>query len=89
VDNVEMHIEFFHLLQSENLDRTGKTFCKAVWISEEGHVDPRFLNNLGMILHLQLWFEEAQTMYENALVGTSILGTEVEAMSTSMLYNLA
>ncbi|KAN0116355.1 RNA polymerase [Russula decolorans] len=89
VDDVEMHIEFSRLLQSENLDRTGKISREAVRISEEGRVDPRLLNNLGVVSHLQSRFEEARIMYENALVGASALGAEAEAMSTSVLYNLA
>jgi len=89
-DDVEMHIEFSRLLQSENLDRTGKIFREAVRISEEaGRVDPRLLNNLGVVSHLESRFEEARIMYENALVGASALGAEAEAMSTSVLYNLA
>jgi RNA polymerase-associated protein CTR9 len=89
VDDVEMHIEFSRLLQSENLDRTGKIFREAGRISEEGRVDPRLLNNLGVVSHLQSRFEEARIMYENALVGAGALGAEAEAMSTSVLYNLA
>ncbi len=88
-DDVEMHIEFSRLRQSENLDRTGKIFREAVRISEEGLVEPRLLNNLGVVSHLQSRFEDARIMYENALVGASALGTEAEAMSTSVLYNLA
>ncbi|KAH9991808.1 RNA polymerase II-associated protein [Russula vinacea] len=89
VDDVEMHIEFSRLLQSESLDRTGKIFREAVRISEEGRIDPRLLNNLGVVSHLQSRYEEARVMYENALVGASILGSEAEATSTSVLYNLA
>jgi RNA polymerase-associated protein CTR9 len=57
-------------------------------VSEEGCVNPRLLNNLGMISHLQSWFEKAQIMYENVLIGTSILGIEAETMSMFVLYNL-
>lgn len=90
VDDVEMHIEFARLLQSENLERTGKIFAEAVRVGEEaGRVDPRLLNNLGVVSHLESRFGEARIMYENALVGASALGTEAEAMSTSVLYNLA
>lgn len=90
VDDVEMHIEYSRLLQGENLDRTGKIFREAVRISEEaGRVDPRLLNNLGVMSHLESRFGEACTMYENALVGATALGAEAEAMSTSVLYNLA
>ncbi|KAH9961533.1 RNA polymerase II-associated protein [Russula dissimulans] len=90
VDDVEMHIEFARLLQSENLDRTGKIFREAVRIGEEaGRVEPRLLNNLGMVSHLESRFAEARIMYENALVGASALGAEAEATSTSVLYNLA
>ncbi|KAH9956945.1 RNA polymerase II-associated protein [Lactifluus volemus] len=90
VDDVEIHIEFARLLQSENLVRTGKIFHEAVRISEEaGRVDPRLLNNLGVVSHLESRFGETRIMYENALVGASALGAEAEAMSTSVLYNLA
>ena len=90
VDDVEMHIEFARLLQSENLERTGKIFAEAVRVGKEvGRVDPRLLNNLGVVSHLESKFEEARIMYENALVGASALGAEAEAMSTSVLYNLA
>jgi RNA polymerase-associated protein CTR9 len=90
MDDVEMHIEFSRLLQTENLERTGKIFREAVRISEEaGRVDPRLLNNVGVVSHLQSRFEEARMMYENALVGASALGAEAEATSTSVLYNLA
>ncbi|KAI0250124.1 RNA polymerase II-associated protein [Lactifluus subvellereus] len=90
VDDVDMHIEFARLLQGENLDRTGKIFQETVRISEEtGRVDPRLLNNLGVVSHLESRFGEARLMYENALVGASTLGAGAEAMSTSVLYNLA
>lgn len=90
VEDVEMHIEYSRLLQRENLDRTEKIFRQAVRISEEaGRVDPRLLNNLGVVSHLESRFEDARIMYENALVGASSLGAEAEAMSTSVLYNLA
>ncbi|KAI0301045.1 hypothetical protein B0F90DRAFT_1810255 [Multifurca ochricompacta] len=90
VDDVEMHIEFARLLQSENLDRTGKIFRDAVRVSEDsGRVDPRLFNNLGVVSHLESRFDEARIMYENALVGASSLKAESEAISTSVLYNLA
>ncbi|KAH9053217.1 RNA polymerase II-associated protein [Lactarius vividus] len=90
VDDVDMHVEFARLLQSENLERTGKVFAEAVRVGEEaGRVDPRLLNNLGVVSHLESRFGEARIMYENALVGASALGAEAEAMSTSVLYNLA
>ncbi|KAI0267054.1 hypothetical protein BC834DRAFT_92917 [Gloeopeniophorella convolvens] len=90
LEDVQMHIEFARLLQSENLARAGKAFREALRISEEaGNVDPRLLNNIGAIAHLESRFVEARTMYENALVGASALGADAEAMSTTVLYNLA
>ena len=90
VDDVDMHIEFARLLQTENLERTGKIFAEAVRVSKEAErVDPRLLNNLSVVSHLESRFEEARIMYENALVGASARGAEAEAMSTSVLYNLA
>lgn len=90
VDDVDMHVEFARLLQSENLERTGKIFAEAVRVSEEaGRVDSRLLNNLGVVSHLESRFGEARIMYENALVGAGAHGADAEATSTSVLYNLA
>ncbi|KAJ7167486.1 RNA polymerase II-associated protein [Mycena filopes] len=79
------------LWQGENLDRVGKSLKDALRVSEaSGQPDPRLLNNLGALRHFDGHLAEAREMYERALTGTTSLSSDVgEAMSTSILYNLA
>ncbi|EGO00400.1 hypothetical protein SERLA73DRAFT_122419 [Serpula lacrymans var. lacrymans S7.3] len=91
LDDMDMHAEIAKLWQEENLDRTGKSLREALRISEAtGQTDPRLLNNLGALQHLDGDLDQARTMYESALTTASALGSELgEGMSTSILYNLA
>lgn len=90
-DDREMHAEVARLWQAESLDRTGKALKEALRISETAdEVDPRLLNNMGVLHHLEGDFSTARSSYEKALISASGLGTEVgESISTSILYNLA
>jgi len=90
-DDMDMHAEIARLWQGENLDRMGKALKEALRISEgTGQVDPRLLNNLGALQHLEGNLPEARVLYESALTSASVLGPETgEGMSTSILYNLA
>ncbi|KDQ55690.1 hypothetical protein JAAARDRAFT_37100 [Jaapia argillacea MUCL 33604] len=90
-EDMDMHAEVARLWQEENLDRTGKALREALRISEStGQVDPRLLNNLGTLHHLDGNLAEARGMYERALVSASQQPPEIgEGMSTSILYNLA
>lgn len=99
-NDMQMHIEVAKLWQNENLDRTGKAFSEALKISEAmtgGSGDPRLLNNLGVLAHLEGKMDVARGSYERALTGVSglssstdgLASTDGEAMSTSVLYNLA
>ncbi|KAJ6594521.1 RNA polymerase II-associated protein [Mycena capillaripes] len=90
-NDMDMHAEIARLWQGENLDRVCKSLKEALRISEvSGQPDPRLLNNLGALQHLDAKFADARELYENALTGTTSLSSEVaEAMSTSILYNLA
>lgn len=90
-DDVDMHIEIARLWQGESLDRMGRALKEALRISEAtGEPDPRLMNNLGALYHLEGNFSEARSLYESALIRTSKLSSDAsEAMSTSMLYNLA
>lgn len=97
-NDVQMHIEVAKLWQNESLDRTGKAFSEALKISEASRgEDPRLLNNLGVLAHLEGKTDVARGWYERALTGVSALGgsaagvkgADGEAMSTSILYNLA
>ncbi|KAI0044199.1 RNA polymerase II-associated protein [Auriscalpium vulgare] len=91
LDDVEMHLEVARLWRNENLDRTGKALREALRVSQEnGDVDPRLWNNLGVLAHLEGQHDQARAMYENALTGVTVSATPTaEAMSTSILYNLA
>ncbi|KAG9316871.1 hypothetical protein JVU11DRAFT_2947 [Chiua virens] len=90
-DDMEMHIEIARLWQEENVERTTKAFRDAARVSEaSGQADPRLLNNLGALQHMEGNLDEAQSMYEDALTKATTLSAEDgEAMSTSILYNLA
>lgn len=98
-EDMDMHAEIARLWQEggngENgtgsLDRMGRALREALRISEAtGKVDPRLLNNLGALYHLEGNMGEARAMYESALTSAAGLGPELgEAMSTSILYNLA
>lgn len=90
-DDMEMHAEIARLWQYESLERMGKALREALRISESmGLVDPRLLNNLAALSHLEDRLPEARALYEQSLVSASGLGGEAgEAMSTTILYNLA
>ncbi|KAJ7263165.1 hypothetical protein B0H12DRAFT_1231010 [Mycena haematopus] len=78
-------------VMAENLHRVGKSLTEALHISEaSGQTDPRLLNNLGALNHFDGKLAEARDMYQNASHVTASLSSEAaEAMSTSILYNLA
>lgn len=90
-DDIEMHAEIARLWQGENLDRTSKALEEALRISQaSGQTDPRLINNIGVLQHLEGNFSAARTMYESALTGATNLSSDVaEGLSTTVLYNLA
>ncbi|KAJ7049931.1 RNA polymerase II-associated protein [Mycena amicta] len=93
--DVDMYTEIARLWQGESLDRVSRALRTALKISEgTGQPDPRLLNNLGALRHLEGHLTEARVQYESALTcvaGLSDADDEgrKEAMSTSILYNLA
>lgn len=90
-NDTDMHAEIARLWQGENLDRVGKSLKEALRISEaSGQTDPRLLNNLGALQQFDGNLAEARELYEAALTCTTTLSSDIaEAMSTSILYNLA
>ncbi|KAI6131542.1 hypothetical protein EDD16DRAFT_1852708 [Pisolithus croceorrhizus] len=90
-DDLEMHLEVACLWQEEQPERTARALREALRISEaSGQIDPRLLNNLGALQHMDSHLDMAQSMYEVALTkAAGIGGSSGEAMSTSILYNLA
>jgi RNA polymerase-associated protein CTR9 len=91
LDDMDMHAEIARLWQGENIDRMRKALKEALRISEStGNIDPRLLNNLGVLQHLEGNYASARNMYETGLTTAAGLSMDIsEAMSTSILYNLA
>lgn len=90
-DDIDMHIEIARLWQGENVERVAKAYREALQISEAaGDADPRLVNNVGGLEHLEGHLSEARALYESALTKAATLPSNTaEAMSTSILYNLA
>ncbi|KAF8070705.1 RNA polymerase II-associated protein [Lyophyllum atratum] len=90
-EDMEMHVEIARLWQGESLERMGKALKETLRISEgTGRIDPRLLNNIAALHHLEEHFPDARSLYEKALISASGLGTDAgEAISTTVLYNLA
>ncbi|KAH6914432.1 pol II transcription elongation factor [Coprinopsis sp. MPI-PUGE-AT-0042] len=101
-EDLDMHLEMARLWQGDggNTERVFKSFKEALRISEATSenggseaVDPRLVNNIGVLEHLDGRMGEARKCYEKALtrVASSASGDAKasEAMSTSILYNLA
>lgn len=96
-EDMHMHAEVARLWQEGgdgSLERMCRALREALRISEgDGKADPRLLNNLGALCHLEGNMTEARELYERALTSTAGLGPDTgdvrEGMSTTMLYNLA
>ena len=91
MDDVEMQIEVARLWQGENLERMGKALKEALRVSQaSGETNPRLVNNVAVLHHLEGNLIEARAMYENALTSVTTLPVDnAEALSTTVLYNLA
>ncbi|KIK69347.1 hypothetical protein GYMLUDRAFT_214453 [Collybiopsis luxurians FD-317 M1] len=88
-EDMNMHLEISRLWQEEDLARTTKALQEALQISQAaGKIEPRLLNNLGALHHLESKLTEAQDFYEAALTG-SVGAENADTISTSILYNLA
>ncbi|THH01100.1 hypothetical protein EW026_g1546 [Hermanssonia centrifuga] len=90
-EDVHVHTEIARLWYDEDLGRVDRALQEALRISEStGKVDPRLLNNLGVLQYFDGRFDQARVLYERALTDATGLDTAVgENMSTSILYNLA
>lgn len=88
-DDLEMWIELAQLWENDNLEKTVKATQEALRISKdkaEEAENPRLLNNLAVLRHLEGNSVEARGIYEEALTHGALGG---EGLSTTMLYNLA
>jgi RNA polymerase-associated protein CTR9 len=96
-EDLDMHLEMARLWQGDggNPERVFKSYREALRISEASDenevVDPRLVNNIGVLEHLDGRMGEARKCYEKALTKVASSGDAKasEAMSTSILYNLA
>ena len=95
-DDVDMFVEIARLRQDADGERAKmqRALREAVRASQElGKPDPRLVNNLAVLGHLEGHFNDARALYEAALidaagVGTS-MGVDSDGVSTTILYNLA
>lgn len=93
-NDIEMHLEIARLWETESVAKAMAAYQEARRISEKDlkGVDPRIVNNLAVLNHLEGQLTDARSSYEEAL---SIVSTKwashenMEAMSTTFLYNLA
>lgn len=90
-EDTEMYIEIAKLYQDDNMDKMERAYRQALKNSEaSGKTEPRLINNLAALQHLDDHLDEARVMYESALTHAAGLDqSTAEAMSTSILYNLA
>ncbi|KAI0645859.1 RNA polymerase II-associated protein [Trametes meyenii] len=90
-DDADMFVEIAKLYQDESIDKMEPAYKQALKNKEAvGKTEPRLLNNLGALRHMEGHLDEAQSLYESALTHAAGLdSSSAEAMSTSILYNLA
>ncbi|KAF8513907.1 RNA polymerase II-associated protein [Hysterangium stoloniferum] len=87
-EDMDMWIELARLWEGDNLQKTIRAYKEASRVSRERSPDgedPRLLNNLAALRHLEGTPQEARAMYEEALV----MAKGNEELSTTILYNLA
>ncbi|KAL0956914.1 hypothetical protein HGRIS_003018 [Hohenbuehelia grisea] len=91
MEDLEVHIEIAKLWQGESLERVDKSLKEALRIGQAtGKLDPRLLNNIGALRHMEGDLTEARRLYEASLTSASTLGANVaDGASTSILYNLS
>ena len=93
---MDMFVEIARLWQDADGERAKmqRALREAVRASQElGRPDPRLVNNLAVLSHLEGHFNDARALYEAALTdaagaGTS-MGVDSDGVSTTILYNLA
>lgn len=90
-EDVEMHVEIAKLWQEDNVDIVKRAVQEALRINEVAHrVEPKLVNNLGVLDHLEGNLSQAQVAYERALTtNASSALHDSDAVSTTILYNLA
>ena len=88
-DDIDMWVELARLWEGDSLEKTARALKEALRISKDKAgvgEDPRLLNNLAALRHLEGDAAEARKLYEDAITSAAKGGEE---LSTSILYNLA
>lgn len=93
-DDIDMLVEIARLWQDDNREKMRKLLEEAVRVTEArvadgGLGEPRLVNNLAVLRHLDGDLTEARAMYEAALTEASAMGSaQSEGIATTVLYNL-
>lgn len=90
-EDAEMHVEIAKLWQDDDVDIVKPAVQEALRINEAMHrVEPKLMNNLGVLDHLEGNLQQAQVACERALTSnTAVALPDSDAVSTTILYNLA
>ncbi|KAG8952026.1 hypothetical protein FRC04_005359 [Tulasnella sp. 424] len=92
-DDPDIHVDIAALWQNENLDRAARAYREASRIRVAQNpgepVDPRLLNNLGVVTHLEGDLTQAQALYEDAITSAATATAESDSMISTIMYNLA
>ena len=90
-EDVDMHMEIAKLWQDDDVDVVKRAVQEALRIHDATRrVEPKLMNNLGVLDHLEGNLEQAQAAYERALTSnTTAALSDGDAVSTTVLYNLA
>jgi len=90
-EDVEMHMEIAKLWQDDNVDTVKYAVQEGLRINEAAHrADPKLMNNLGVLDHLDGNLQQARAAYEQALTSNAAAALpDSDAVSTTILYNLA
>jgi len=90
-EDVDMHVEIAKLWQDDDVDIVKRAVQEALRIYEVAHrVEPKLMNNLGVLDHMEGNLQPARAAYEQALTSsTAAASPDSDAVSTTILYNLA
>lgn len=90
-EDVDMHMEVAKLWQDDDVDVVKRAVQEALRIHDAARrVEPKLMNNLGVLDHLEGNLQQAQAAYERALTSnTAVALSDSDAVSTTVLYNLA
>lgn len=90
-EDVDMHMEIAKLWQDDSVDIVKRAVQETLRIHDAARrAEPKLMNNLGVLDHLEGNLQQAQAAYERALTSnTAGASSDSDAVSTTVLYNLA